>query len=97
MTTAISGGNLNVDRMTLFELTELYAGGPRVAVVSGANKFVVNDLFFLTTTNDFAGSTNLATWQWAWERLFTPTPRSLGLYLPSTTGTPTISDTLITA
>lgn len=97
VTTAISGGNLNVDRMTLFELTELYAGGPRVAVVSGANKFVVNDLFFLTTTNDFASSTNLATWQWAWERLFTPTPRSLGLYLPSTTGTPTISDTLITA
>ena len=66
-----------------------------MAVFSGNVNFIENDGWDMTTTNDFGGSSNLATFQWLFDRLFNM--RSLGLLLPSTASSPTVADSLITA
>lgn len=92
--TAISGGNLYVDWLTLSEPTILYTGSPLVAIISGVDKFVKDDYFELTTTNNYGGASNLATWLWFWDRILQFQPRASGWYLP-TSATPTISDSLL--
>lgn len=90
-TTALtSGESVFVDRLALAPATELYSGGPYVALFSGPTKFVVNDSFAIAVANNYA--TN-AKWQFLADRFFGL--RSLGLQIPSTTGAATILDSLI--
>ncbi len=93
--TAISGGNLFVDWLSLSAPTSLYAGGPLAVAIAGVSNFAQTDYFTLTTTNNYGGASNLATWQWFWDRIFLFFPRTNNLYLP-TSNSPTISDTLLT-
>jgi hypothetical protein len=95
LSTALSvGSNLFIDRMSMGSGTQAYPGGPGLWVFSGNTKFVVNDFFTLTTTNDYGGATNLSTFQWLLDRLLGT--RQLGILFPSN-GAPSISDTLITS
>jgi hypothetical protein len=96
LTTALSTGtSLNVDRVMLAPLAAPYAGGPGLAVLSGAAPFAASDMFTLTMTNDRASASYNATWQALFDRAFGM--RALGLQLPSTSGSPTQADTLITS
>ena len=98
VTTPITGGNLNASRLCLSNMTQLYSGGPFACIFSGFSQFVVGDTFTLDSTNDYAGASDLGSWQIMWERLFTPLVRGdIDLVLPSTIGTPTINDSLITS
>lgn len=90
-----SGSNLFIDHLAMGALTRLYNGGPGRAIFSGNANFISGDGWDMTTTNDFGGSSNLATFQWLFERLFGM--RSLGLLLPSAVSSPSIGDTLITS
>lgn len=95
VSTALSAGsNLYIDRIGFGEMTQLYPGGPRAAVFSGATAFVKGDGWNITTTNDRAAATYNSTFQTFFDRAFGM--RGLGLLLPSS-GAPTILDTLITA
>lgn len=95
LSTALSAGtNLYLDRVTLFPLVTVYAGGPAVGVASGAAPFAAADAWTLTSTNDRGGAADNATFQALFERIFGLS--SLGLLLPSA-NTPTVADTLITA
>lgn len=93
--TAISGGNLYVDWLSLSAPTALYAGGPLAVAIAGVANFAQTDYFTLTTTNNYGGASNLATWQWFWDRIFLYLPRTRNLYLP-TSNSPTIADSLLT-
>lgn len=91
------GRNLFIDHAAAGRLTSAYAGGPGVAQFSGAVKWVTNDAALVTTTNDFGGAANLATFQWFLDRLFgTRNLGVAGLLFP-TNAAPTVPDTLITA
>lgn len=55
---AISNGkNMFLDNVQLSPFTELYSGGPFVAMFSGGKTFAAGDTITLTTTNDRAGKT----------------------------------------
>ena len=90
ITTALtSGESLFVDHLCMVEARELYTGGPYAQAFSGATKFVKDDKFTITVTNDGAGE-----FQQAFERLFGM--RTLGLQLPSDSGgSETIDDALV--
>jgi hypothetical protein len=95
MSTQLSGGtNAFVDHLSMGRLVQAYPGGPGMVGHSGATKFVANDFFTMTTTNDYGGASNLSTIQWLADRLFKT--RSMGILLPSNAA-PTIPDTLITS
>lgn len=94
LTTALSTGtNLYVDSLALAFLTPLYAGGPAVAVYSGAVPFVAGDRFILTMTNNRAGTTYATTWNSVFDRWFAM--KQLNLVLP-VSGSPTQADSLLT-
>ena len=94
MSTALTGANVRMDSAPFAPLNAFYTGGPSFVVFSGAVPFVGNDGWSLAVTNNQGGATFAATFQSGWQRLFGM--RELGLLLPSS-GTPTISNTLITA
>ncbi len=76
-----------VDEMALVKGTQLYAGGPYMAVFTGATQSQVDDGWTLTTTNNRAGD-----WQTWFDRLFDMSGK--GLLLPSS-GITNIPDALI--
>jgi hypothetical protein len=82
-----SGKSVFVDDLVLAPATQLYAGGPFVAVFSGNSKLILNDSFTVTVTNDYTSQ-----WALMLDRLYSL--RSLGLAVPSA-GTPTVADSLI--
>lgn len=90
-----SGSSIFIDHAALEEMTELYPGGPSLAIFSGAADFrkgagqVVGDWFNMTVANDRAGEFQ----EW-FDRNFDM--RSKGLLLPSVTdASETQADTLI--
>jgi len=88
--TAVSSGtSVFLDECSLQQCTELYAGGPLVAVVTGSRDWVLNDEFSIAATNDRAGL--LQEW---FERNFAMS--ELGLLLPSNgSGSETIPDSVV--
>lgn len=75
LTTAIdSGKSVHIDDVALAEMTELYTGGPAVAIFAGATKVVKGDKWTVTITNTMG---EVAKWM---ERFFGM--RALGLQLP---------------
>lgn len=88
-TAVTSGRKIFLDRMTMAAMEELYAGGPWVSVIGGADPFVIGDRFTMTVTNDRAGLVQ----EW-FGRNFNMA--QLGLLLPSNTaGGETIPDSVI--
>ena len=56
LTTPLSSGtSLFVDELALVAMTELYAGGPRVAAFTGAKNFAVGDIAEITVLNNREG------------------------------------------
>jgi hypothetical protein len=89
LTTALSNTvNLYVDRLALAEMPSLYQQGPYLSAFSGSIPSILSDSYTLTVGNDYNGK-----FQGLFEELFGM--RGLQLLLP-TSGTPTISDSLIT-
>lgn len=84
--------NLFVDTLALGLTTQVYAGGPSVAVFSGSDNFYKPDNFTAAITNDRGGASNGKTFQTLYNRMFGMS--QLGLLLPYS-GSPTISDSLI--
>ncbi len=81
-----TGKSVHVDHLCLTPATEVYTGGPFVAVFSMSGKLILNDKWTVAIGN---------TWgyfQQIFERWFAM--KSLGLQLPSS-GSPTINDNLI--
>jgi len=95
ITTALAGAALLLDDVCMCAPTQMYQGGPAVAVFSNpATPFEAApdpDGFTITLTNNRGGATYGATFQTLVSRLF-QTP---GLILPYASS-PTIADTLIT-
>lgn len=88
LSTALENGKtVYIDDIALTPATQLYAGGPYVAMFPGATNFVLNDKFTLTVSNNYGSK-----WALLLERLFGL--RDLGLVIPSS-GAPTISDSWI--
>jgi hypothetical protein len=94
LTAALSGAALAVDHVALAETTELYPGGPGLALFAGKVPWVKGDRYTVTTTNDRGGAALNGTFQTLFDRLFDT--RAAGLLLPSA-ASPTIPDTLITS
>lgn len=92
--TTLAGATVCVDHFSLARPTA-YPGGYGFAVHSGATPFILGDGWDVAATNDRASATNGATWQTLMDRLFGMA--ALGLQLPSTAGSETILDTLITS
>ena len=92
VSTAVAGADVLLDDVCLAPLAPAYPGGFGLAVFAGATPFAAGDAWQITATNDRAGASHLATFQSLFLRLFgDPT-----FLLPSTAGTPTFADTLIT-
>lgn len=90
LTTALTNTEvLHMDRFALVEATQLYTGGPWVALFGGSTNFAINDTFTIAVTNSH-GTTNFSRQV---DRLFGL--RELGLKIPSSTGGTQISDGLI--
>jgi hypothetical protein len=92
--TAFTGANVELDHMAMTEPVA-YPGGFGIAVFSGSIPFVIDDGWSLASTNDRGGATYAASWQSLFERFFGIS--RMGVQLPSTSGTPTLADTLITS
>lgn len=89
-TALTSGESVFVDDLAMTEMTEVYAGGPLVAVFAGATNFLKNDSINVTIANDYGGQ-----FQTYCQRMFDL--RSMGLQIPSDSGgTQTIAETLFT-
>lgn len=85
---ADSGESVFIDNLALAEGSELYAGGPVVAVFSGATAPVKGDSYTVAVSNTYGA------FQKGFDRLFGM--RALGLQLPSDTGgTETVPDSYI--
>lgn len=76
------------DRASLVQATEIYRGGPLMAVFSGATPFVKLDTWSIVVANNYAGLI-----QGSYQRNFNM--NSLGLLLPYS-GSPTIPDSVMT-
>ncbi len=81
------GTSVYIDEMAVVAATELYDGGPFVAIFAGATPAVIEDAWTLTVTNSRAGQ--LQEW---YDRAFDM--RSKGFLLP-TSGTTLIPDSVI--
>lgn len=89
LTTPLStGSSLFIDRIALTYMPQTYTGGPFVAMFSGSIPSILGDTYNLTFTNDQGGK-----FQRAFDMIFGM--KQMGLVLPSS-GSPTISDSLIT-
>lgn len=87
-TTALaSGKNAYLDHLSLTLPTQIYPGGPSLALFSGSIPFITGD----TTTVLIANTWGLM--QAAFEQFFGM--KTLGLQLPNTVSSPTISDSLV--
>lgn len=88
-TALTSGVSVFIDHLSFALATQVYAGGPYVAIFSGATNSVKGDLFTVTVANDWGGK-----FQKAFERFFGM--RALGLQLPSDAASAeTILDSLV--
>lgn len=88
-TALTDGESAFLDHLSLAAATEAYTGGPWVSVHSGATNSLLEDLYTLSISNNFAGD-----FQKEFDRLFNM--KSLGLQLPSNSGgSETVADTLI--
>jgi hypothetical protein len=89
-TAATNGKNFYIDDISLTAASQVYPGGPFVAVFSGASKFIVGDQFNVIVANDYSSA-----WQKMADRIWNM--RALGLILPSTgaSGSVTIPDSLL--
>lgn len=86
-----SGKNAFINHLCLTPMTQVYAGGPSLAVFSGATPFYVPDSFGIVVTNDRGGSSStLKNFQTLCQRLYSP--QSLGLSPLPSSGSPTIAD-----
>lgn len=96
ITTALAGANLYMDEVCFTQPTNLYLGGPSIALFSNpADPYEAGpdpDGYTLTFTNNRGGASFGATFQTLVNRLF-QTPELILPYDPA----PTILDTLITA
>jgi hypothetical protein len=81
------GDSVYIDEVAVVAGTELYDGGPYIAVFSGATPAVVEDDWVLTATNDRGGE-----WQTMYNRAFDMAGK--GFLLP-TSGTTLLPDSLI--
>ena len=81
------GTSVYIDEMAVVAATELYNGGPFVAIFAGATPAVIEDAWTLTVTNDRGGQIQ----EW-YERAFDM--RSKGFLLP-TSGVTLIPDSVI--
>lgn len=79
--------NLYIDELTLAIPTELYKGGPWLAVYPGATDYAVGDTQSVVVTNDWAGRLQTKAQQFF-------DMRTLGLQFP-TSSSGTVSDSLI--
>ena len=100
LSTALSNGvNFFMDQFAMGPMTLLYTGGPSLSIFAGSINWIAGgayptpDTWRLTVTNNRAGASNQATHQTNTDRLLNM--RANDLLLPSTTGAPTISDSLI--
>lgn len=84
-----------LDHLAMTPVTSPYAGGPGIAVFGGSTPFRTGDGWTVATTNDRGGASYGATFQQLFDRLFGA--RAIGLLLPSSAGSPSIADTLITS
>jgi hypothetical protein len=82
-----AGDSVYIDEVAVVAGTELYDGGPYVAVFSGVTPAVVEDDWVLTATNDRGGE-----WQTMYNRAFDMVGK--GFLLP-TSGTTLLPDSLI--
>jgi hypothetical protein len=89
-----SGKTLYIDSLALAPMTQLYAGGPALAVFRGAADFAAGDRFLVTVSNDRAGVSYGGTWQSCFQRYFGTD--GLEFLLPYS-GSPTVADSLITS
>ncbi len=94
LTTALSGANLNIDRVLLSPMTRAYPGGPVVGIHAGDTPFQTGDYWAVTAANNRGGASDNATFQALFDRLFGMS--SYNLILPSA-GSPSIADSLITS
>lgn len=93
--TGISAGTVTyIDQLSVVPATELYPGGPFMAIFQGSDRWAREDGWTMTATNNFGGSTNQATFQFLFDRLFGI--RLFDLQLNSASS-PSISDSLITS
>jgi hypothetical protein len=93
MSTALENSrSVYLDKAALGVMTQLYTGGPSLAVFSGADDFGQGDYASAAVTNSRGAAGTLDTFQTACDRLLGL--RGFDLLLPSS-GTPTISDNLI--
>lgn len=88
------GKTAYADHLCFKPLIEAYPGGPAAAVISGIVPFFVGDGWTVDAQNDRASQDYGSTWQALMDRLFGM--RTLALQLPSTSGAPSVDDTLIT-
>jgi hypothetical protein len=89
LSTALSTGHtVYIDRMAFTQMTQFYTGGPYLVGFSGNTDLIRGDSFTITTTN------TVGKFQQLFDRYFNM--KGLGLLLPSTTGTPTLPDSLNT-
>lgn len=86
---ATSGRTLSLSLANIVQATQLYAGGPFVAAVSGTLRTALNDTWTIAYTNSLT-SRSFAR---GCDRLYNM--RQLGVYYPSS-GSPTIADSLVT-
>jgi hypothetical protein len=86
---ADSGLSVWIDYGSMTPMVRLYAGGPLVALFSGSSPWAQGDRMTLAIANNYSGQ-----WVRLLERWFNL--RQQGLQFP-TSGSPTISDSLITA
>lgn len=80
---------LYVDHISFVRATQLYTGGPYVAAFSKDTPNAKGDYYTVAVANSFPYNSFAR----ALDRFFSM--RSLGLYLPSTSGSATVSDALI--
>lgn len=84
-----------IDKMSLGNMTQMYASGPYVAVHSGGTPFTGGDYAMCPITNSRGLAGTLDTFQTLMQLLFFDLMMSNELLLPSSLTSPTISDLLI--
>lgn len=95
ITTALtSGRSVYLDKMGMGTTTQVYSGGPALAVFAGSLPFVVQDYGTATIANNRGGQVNLASFGPLLQRWFDLA--SLDLLVPSSS-LPTLSDSALIA
>lgn len=93
ITTALTNGRaVYLDKMGMGLTTQVYSGGPALAVFAGSLPFVVQDYATATIANNRGGVANLASFGPLLQRFYNLA--SLDLLIPSSS-TPTISDSAL--